>query len=280
MQSERGMIRMAGIIANSPAIVDDHGWIGGGKQMFKLRFALLLAGVAGLLLMSGIASAQMGGPATNPFSTILNHNNNSSPGAARTNEQHDLKSAEDGLGDADPRVRVEALRKLRNVHDPQADFLLIRALSDPDTRVRVKAIDILGSRNNKDAVEPMCQLLFLRSTEPVVKMHIAAALGRIGDDRATKPLIQYLYEATDERSRGTAVFALGEIGDRDASDVLTTAATEDPSPTVRRLAQQAIQKVNGEIPNGHPVTTADEHMVPTDQRLSKLRQMDQQNNQP
>jgi HEAT repeat protein len=248
--------------------------------MLKIRFELFFGSLTGLLLVSSVAFAQMGGgtgPSTNPFSSILNHNATS--GASRTNAQHDLKSAEDGLGDADPRVRVEALRKLRNVNDPQANFLLIRSMSDPDTRVRVKAIDILGGRGDKDAVEPMCQLLFLRSTEPVVKMHIAAALGRIGDELATRPLIQYLYEATDERSRGTAVFALGEIGDHKASDVLTTAATEDPSPIVRRLAQQAIQKINGEIPNGHPVTTANEQEVPTDQRLSKLRQIDQEMNQ-
>jgi HEAT repeat protein len=246
--------------------------------MCKSFFPLLLAGLLGLLLVSSMASAQMSGPSANPLSSVLTQNAMS--GKNRSNTEHDLKSAEDGLKDADPRVRVEALRKLRNVPDAQADFLLIRALSDPDTRVRVKAIDILGGRGNKDAVPPMCQLLFLRSTEPVVKMHIAAALGRIGDNKATKPLIQYLYEASDERSRGTAVFALGEIADPDASDVLTTAATEDPSATVRRLAQQAIQKINGEIPSGHPVTTAREQMVPTDQRLAKMRQMDQELNQP
>ncbi len=109
-------------------------------------------------------------------------------------------------------------------------------------------------------------------------MHIAAALGRIGDSRGAKPLIQYLYEASDERSRGTAVFALGEIGDRSATDVLTTAATEDPSPTVRRLAQEAIQKIDGEIPSSHPVTTA-KAMVPTDQKLAKMRELDRELNQ-
>jgi len=248
--------------------------------MFKPRFILVFV-LSGLWLGYSVAAAQMGpgGPGSNPLGAIFNQNNNNRT-SDRTTTQHDLKAAEAGLGDADPRVRVEALRKLRNVHEPQADFLLIRAISDPDTRVRVKAIDILGSRGNTEAVTPMCQLLFLRSTEPVVKMHVAAALGRIGDPRATKPLIQYLYEATDERSRGTAVFALGEIGDHSASDVLTTAASEDPSPTVRRLAQQAIQKINGEIPGAHAVASAQGHMVPTDQRLSKLRELDQQLNQP
>jgi HEAT repeat-containing taxis protein len=247
--------------------------------MFKPGLILGIV-LTGLWFASSLASAQMGpggGVGQSALGQILNHNNNSA--SERTTSQHDLKSAEAGLADADPRVRVEALRKLRNVNDPEADFLLIRAISDPDTRVRVKAIDILGSRGNKDAVVPMCQLLFLRSTEPVVKIHIAAALGRIGDDRATKPLIQYLYEATDERSRGTAVFALGEIGDHSATDVLTTAATEDPSATVRRLAQQAIQKINGEIPGSHEVAKVNEQLIPTDQRLSKMRKLDEELNQ-
>ncbi|SRR5579875_1270197 len=249
--------------------------------MFKPYLVLCVASLGGALLVTSLASAQMApgpGGASNPLGAIFNQNNNRA--SERTTTEHNLRSAEAGLGDADPRVRVEALRQLRDVKDPRADFLLIRAISDPDTRVRVKAIDMLGARGNKDAVEPMCQLLFLRSTEPVVRMHIAAALGRIGDERAAKPLIQYLYEATDERSRGTAVFALGEIGDRSATDVLTTAATEDPSPTVRRLAQQAIQKINGEIPGSHPLTTAKQQVVPTDQKLSKLRELDRELNKP
>jgi HEAT repeat protein len=231
--------------------------------------------------MSRAASAQYGptsgpGAGANPFSTIMNQPKRGN--SDRNATQHDLKSAEAGLSDADPRVRVEALRKLRNVSDPQGDFLLIRSMTDPDTRVRVKAIDILGGRATKEAVPTMCQYLFLRSTEPVVKMHIAAALGRIGDPRGAKPLIQYLYEASDERGRGTAVFALGELSDRSATEVLTTAATEDPSPTVRRLAQEAIQKIDGEIPTIHPVTTA-KGMVPTDQKLAKMRELDRQLNQ-
>ncbi len=250
--------------------------------MFKPR--LVLACTLGvLLLMSQAASAQYGpssgpgaGSHANPLSSIMNQPKRGDSDKNAT--QHNLKSAEAGLGDADPRVRVEALRMLRNVNDPQADFLLIRSMTDPDTRVRVKAIDILGGRGTTEAVPTMCQYLFLRSTEAVVKMHIAAALGRIGDSRGAKPLIQYLYEASEERGRGTAVFALGEIGDRSATEVLTTAATEDPSPTVRKLAQEAIQKIDGEIPSSHPVTTA-KGMIPTDQKLAKIREMDRQLNQ-
>src|ERR1700693_5565896 len=113
--------------------------------MFKPCLILCFASIVGLLLMSSVASAQIGGPAQNsPLGNIFKNNNATT--SNKSSVQHDLKSAEAGLGDADPRVRVEALRKLRNVHEPEADFLLIRAMSDPDTRVRVKAIDILGGR--------------------------------------------------------------------------------------------------------------------------------------
>jgi HEAT repeat protein len=254
--------------------------------MFKPCLAFRLGLLMTLALAATSAYAQpvpgsgpgSGAAPSSPISNLIN-SAVKNPKDRNTTE-HDLKAAEAGLADADPRVRVEALRKLRSVDDPKADYLLIRALADPDTRVKVKAIDILGSRGNAQAVPMMCQLLFLRSTESVVKLHIAAALGRIGDTRGAQPLIEYLGESTDERSRGTAVYALGEIGDPSATDVLTTAASEDPSPTVRRLARESIQKIDGEIPSNHPLKTArQQQMIPTDQRLSKMRQLDQEMNQ-
>jgi len=46
-------------------------------------------------------------------------------------------------------------------------------MSDPDVRVKVKAIDILGAREANAAVSTMSRMLFLRSTEPIVKLHLA-----------------------------------------------------------------------------------------------------------
>src|SRR5260370_25694861 len=132
--------------------------------MLKPRLAVCVVCTVGLLLVARRASAQYnGGPGGvantegNALSTIMNHPGGGGSSSGKGKQEHDLKSAEAGLGDADPRVRVEALRQLRNVTDTKADFLLIRAMSDPDTRVRVKAIDILGGRGNPDAVTGMCQ---------------------------------------------------------------------------------------------------------------------------
>ena len=129
-------------------------------------------------------------------------------------------------------------------------------MSDPDVRVKVKAIDILGAREANDAVTPMSTMLFLRSTEPIVKLHLVAALGRIGDAQGALPVMQYLGEDQDERGRGTAVFALGEIGSDKAVPLLNAVVAQDQSPMVRRLAKEALEKVSGEMPTERAKTVA------------------------
>jgi HEAT repeat protein len=188
-----------------------------------------------------------------------------------------IKDVKLGLKDADPSVRVSELEKLRNLQDPEVNQILITSLSDPDVRVKIKAIDILGAREANDAVPPMSSMLFLRSTEPIVKLHLVAALGRIGDAKGVTPVMQYLGEDQDERGRGTAVFALGEIGSDQAVPLLNEVVAQDQSPMVRRLAKEALQKVSGELPTERAKTVAANTStanVPTDQKLAKLREMD------
>ena len=122
-------------------------------------------------------------------------------------------------------------------------------------------------------------MLFLRSTEQIAKLHLVAELGRIGDAQGALPIMQFLAEPEDERGRGTAVFALGEIGAEKATPLLRRIVTEDQSPMVRRLAQEALRKIDGELPPEHQKQLAaqqDPHApVPTDQKLAKLRELDQ-----
>ncbi|MGO9602636.1 MAG: HEAT repeat domain-containing protein [Candidatus Binataceae bacterium] len=191
-----------------------------------------------------------------------------------------IKDVKLGLKDADPNVRVAELNKLRNIQDPEADQILIESLADPDLRVKIKALDILGYREANTAVEPISQMLFLRSTEQAVKLHAVAALGRIGDSQGTLPIIQYSEEETDEQGRGTAVFALGEIGNDKATPYLVKTADEDPSAMVRRLSKEALQKIDGELPTQRSTQVAVSQQkptgpLPTDQKLAKLRDMDQ-----
>ena len=89
--------------------------------------------------------------------------------------------------------------------------------------------------------------------------------------------MQYLGEDQDERGRGTAVFALGEIGSDKAVPLLNAVVAQDQSPMVRRLAKEALEKVSGEMPTERAKTVASntsKDNEPTDQKLAKLREMD------
>ncbi|GEM_PF-2190344 len=175
----------------------------------------------------------------------------------------------------DPVVRIEGLNEVATIQDPQVDDLLLKALTDPDLRVQVRATDIVGKRRMTDAVPLMSQCLFMRSTPEEEKVHLVSALGNIGDPRGTLSVMHFLEKARDERARGTAVYALGEIGDRRARELLMRVASEDPSSQVRRLAQEALAKIDGELPRDHaPVAKNAQPLMTTDQKLAKFREME------
>ncbi len=244
--------------------------------MSRSVFAIVAVSMVGLLIVPALARAQFNPVGKNPMLKSNDIMDDSGRRAGKEGDESVIRDATKDLDDASPKVRIDALNKLRFVQGDKAIDLLLRGLSDPDVRVKVKAIDILGARQITDAVPSMCQFLYLRSTEPVVKLHIAAALGRIGDARGVLPVTQYLGESSEERARGTAVFALGELGDSRANDALTKTATDDSSPRVRQLAQEALEKIQGELPIQRVVQKAknDRKLMPTDERLSKLREMD------
>lgn len=248
---------------------------------------LLVAFALGVALaVPHLAFAQYGGQGLGSAlsSNPMSHQSSVKPGvddmtgnAAAETPFKIIKDVKLGLKDADPTVRVTELERLRFLQDPEVNQILTNSMSDPDVRVKIKAIDILGAREANDAVTPMSTMLFLRSTEPIVKLHLVAALGRIGDAQGAVPVMQYLGEDQDERGRGTAVFALGEIGSDKAVPLLNAVVAQDQSPMVRRLAKEALQKVSGEMPTERAKTVADasnKANQPTDQKLAKLREMD------
>jgi HEAT repeat protein len=254
--------------------------------MLHWRWLAIIGLFAGFLLVPLSARAQIG-PGSNgsyagphgAFSTF-EQMENAGPGRKTKNDPDILKEAKRKITDADPRVRVDGLEKLRYVGDSAgANELLFRGLDDSDVRVRIKAIDVLGARGSNDAVPVMDQDLFLRETPPVEKLHLVAALGRVGDARGTLPIVQYLDQTDDTPSRGTAVFALGEIGDPRANDMLIQIVRGDKTAMVRKLAEEALEKIDGELPNRHQEQLAAEKskaLQPTDQKLEKLREYDYQ----
>jgi HEAT repeat protein len=252
-------------------------------KTLRLFFPVALA----VLALAHLAFAQYGGQGLGSAlsSDPLSHQGQVRAGvddiASRASQETPFKTIKDvklGLKDADPNVRVSELTKLRDLQDPEVNQILTQSMADKDLRVKLKAIDILGARQANAAVAAMSSMLFLRSTEQIVKLHLVSELGRIGDAQGTLPIMQFMAEPQDERGRGTAVFALGEIESDKAVPLLNRVLTDDQSPMVRRLAREALRKIDGEMPAERRKQIASEQephaQVPTDQKLSNLRELD------
>jgi HEAT repeat protein len=165
------------------------------------------------------------------------------------------------LASEDPAERMEGVRNLTESTDPKAIEYLIGAANDPDERVRVKAIDALGQQKAKDATPLFVQKLFLRDTDRSTKAHILAALGKIGDERATSPLLDLLSRDVDKPIQGNAVYALGEIGDPRAIPGLEKLASSTEDPALRALATETARKIRE-----RPAPVAQPPALATDRR--------------
>jgi len=147
------------------------------------------------------------------------------------------------LDSDDPEQRLDGVRSLAGSHNKDAIEYLVQALGDPDMRVKCKAIDGLADLRATEAAPVLIQHLFLRATEPAVKQRILAALGEIGDPRAAEPIAEFLQRDLDTAARGTAIFALGDLGSAKSLDLLRDIAKTDKNPTLQRLANEAIAKI-------------------------------------
>jgi HEAT repeat protein len=143
----------------------------------------------------------------------------------------------------DPAERLKGVKSMSEATDPKAVEYLVQALGDPDMRVKAKAIDSCGNLRAADSTPVLIQQLFLRGTDAEVKQRILAALGKIGDARAAKPIQEFLSRDLDHATRGTAVFALGDIGDPDSLEFLETIERTEPHPTIKRIAREAEAKI-------------------------------------
>jgi HEAT repeat protein len=147
------------------------------------------------------------------------------------------------LNSDDPEKRLEGIKSLQETQDEKVVEYLLQALGDPDMRIKAKAIDALGNVRATEATPVLIQHLFLRDTETYVKQRILASLGKIGDQRAAGPIIEFLRRDLDPDVRGTGIFALGEIGATESLEYLEDVEESDANATLRRLAREATRKV-------------------------------------
>src|SRR5260370_5746011 len=140
-------------------------------RMIKARdvFAFLVLAV---LALPAAAFAQYGGQGLGSAlgSDALSHQGQVRPGvgdlgshAAQETPFKIIKDVKLGLKDADPNVRVSELTKLRELQDPEVNQILIQSMADPDLRVKLKAVDILGAREANATGAPMSSIVVRRS---------------------------------------------------------------------------------------------------------------------
>ena len=146
------------------------------------------------------------------------------------------------LNSEDVEERLAALSALGQLNEPKATESLVAAVNDPDMRVRIKAIDTLGLIQAKDATPFLVQQLFMRDTDLGTKRRILACLGKIGDRRAVRPTLDFLARDLDPAARGTAIFALGDIGDPSAVPALEAIANNGDE-RLSGLAREAVRKI-------------------------------------
>ncbi|MET0152517.1 MAG: HEAT repeat domain-containing protein [Candidatus Binatia bacterium] len=144
----------------------------------------------------------------------------------------------------DPAKRLDAVKSLGESNDPKAIDYLIQAVNDPDPRVEAKAVDYLGKLHAADSTPFLIQKLFTVGTRDKLRQRIVMTLGKIGDPRASRPLLQYVSQDMNPEIRGAGIYALGELADESLRQDLARFSEEQTDPRLKRLASEALVKVS------------------------------------
>jgi HEAT repeat protein len=133
-----------------------------------------------------------------------------------------------------------AAASLVNIGDPTVVDPLIQCLTHPNEQVRLYSAYALGNLRDPRAVDPLLELL--RDADGAVRGIAAYSLGMLRSRKATQPLLESL-DDTDEGVRLSAAVALGRLRDGQALPALREKVARDPSPNVRKAAQESVQQI-------------------------------------
>jgi len=145
--------------------------------------------------------------------------------------------------DDDVETRIDAVDSLGDAATQESVQPLLDATSDPDPRVRAKAIHYLGMIGDRQATPMLSQYLFLNDIDKQSKERILVALGRIRDPKAVGSLSLFAQKTDDDKLRCAALYALGEIGHPSATPLVEEYAKSEPGTHVARIAGDALKKI-------------------------------------
>jgi len=127
-------------------------------------------------------------------------------------DEAELDKMRAAAGDSDPKVRWQAAQFLQNVHDPQAEEILIKMLQmDEDAGIRKDALGALADHDGKRHVPNI--VAALRDSDGAVKLAALSALARIGD-YTTAPAISDALKDSEEKVRLAAIDTLNQLNNK------------------------------------------------------------------
>ncbi|MBI5830839.1 MAG: HEAT repeat domain-containing protein [Armatimonadetes bacterium] len=136
-------------------------------------------------------------------------------------------------------VRLAATYAVGKVHDKVATVPLVAKMADKDREIREAAAVSLGQISDQAAVPTL--IVALNDSVDKVREQAASALGRLAPaDAASLAAIQSACNAADEGTRGSAVFALGRIGNPSTIPAIAGRLAKDPAIIVRQRAARAL----------------------------------------
>ncbi len=146
------------------------------------------------------------------------------------------------VSDADDQVREAAAIALRKAKSPESEQFLVEALKDRNAAVRGEAIAALGELG-ATAAAPQLRALYEQDSGGN-RVQLVLALKNLGDgapmEQELGRLSNLALSDADERVRRQAIRELAVLA-RDASRNIFNQAMADPSPAVRREAEQALR---------------------------------------
>jgi HEAT repeat protein len=149
------------------------------------------------------------------------------------------------LSSNDPDLRLAGAKALAASHDSHAIDALVKAVGDPDVRVQAKAIQELGDARAREATLVLTQQLLRPGAGADMQQLLLASLGKIADPMSAPALMEFLRRRLDTATRASAIYALGDIGAFESTEVLQHIAQTDEDQTVRRIAREAVEKITG-----------------------------------
>jgi HEAT repeat protein len=180
--------------------------------------------------------------------------------ADRPRQQQQFDESLRKFQEEDLPTRLEGIAQMGQVEkkdEAKALPYLLSAANDPNMSVRSKAIDTLGHMRATDATSSLVQRLFMRDTDDFTRRRILAALGMIGDKRATEPLLDFANGKSNVETRAGAIYALGEIGDEKALPGLEEIAARANESELREVAKVAIRRIRSQpVPTEIPPALA------------------------